>query len=471
MKVIAELLSKHWHGLSQAAYPFSDGTPLASQWPIPAKHFFDHELQLIKNSAGTYFYHSHVGIQAVSASGPLIIEECERPAPYKTDGERTIQLQELFNRTDASLEAGLVATPLNWTGETNGFLVNGKTISNYGIVDNSSKKLDVINVEPNQTYRFRFIAATALSYLSLGFESHTDLQIMEADGSYTKPHSTDLLQMGTGQRFSVLFKTKTCAELEKTGKLDYYMQVESRERPSNTTNYAVLRYHNTCKIQSVNRVSTTSYPAKKAIQLPPTINGLLDYVLEPLFPNNFPRASEVTRRVTINVQQTVNGYTIWQDSNITWTDVASNPIPHTTPAKPYLVALYENATAYLPDYSAAVANGGIDKVTKTFPARIGEVLEIVLQNIGSHTHDGSKGGSLDAHPWHAHGKHFYDIGSGPGAYDSAANEHRLNGTTPVQRDTTMLYRYNQTTQPDEKHGWRAWRLRVEEPGVRNHPTH
>ena len=26
---------KHWHGLSQSVAPFSDGTPLASQWPIP----------------------------------------------------------------------------------------------------------------------------------------------------------------------------------------------------------------------------------------------------------------------------------------------------------------------------------------------------------------------------------------------------------------------------------------------------
>lgn len=33
------------------------------------------------------------------------------------------------------------------------------------------------------------------------------------------------------------------------------------------------------------------------------------------------------------------------------------------------------------------------------------------------------------------------------------------------RDTTMLFRYNTTTQPDEKHGWRAWRLRVQQPGV------
>jgi L-ascorbate oxidase len=38
------LILKHWHGLSQSTLPFSDGSPQASQWPIPPGHFFDHEL-------------------------------------------------------------------------------------------------------------------------------------------------------------------------------------------------------------------------------------------------------------------------------------------------------------------------------------------------------------------------------------------------------------------------------------------
>ena len=223
-----------------AASPFSDGTPLASQWPIPPKNYFDYELRMPNGSAGTYFYHSHEGFQAVSCSGPLIVED--KVPPYKIDGERVIYIQELFNKTDATIEQGLQALPLAWSGETNGFIINGKTISNFGVTDRSSSQLPIIYVEPNSMYRMRFVGATTLTYTALAIEDHTDLQIIEADGGYTKPFSTTFLQLGSGQRFSALLKSNTCDQLEQSGKMDYYIQIESRERPSNITNYAILRY-------------------------------------------------------------------------------------------------------------------------------------------------------------------------------------------------------------------------------------
>ena len=448
-----------------AAYPFSDGTPLASQWPIPPQHFFDYELQMPNGSAGTYFYHSHVGFQAVSCSGPLIVED--KVPPYDVDGERVVHIQELFNKTDTTIEQGLQATPFVWSGETNGFIINGKTISNFGVTDPSSYQIAIIDIEPNRVYRMRFIGGHSLSYATLGVEDHTDLRLIEADGQYTKPYSTTFLQIGSGQRFSALLKSKTCDELKQSGSLDYYIQIESRERPSNITNYAILRYNNSCSIlaSSPTSASNTTYPSRKPIALPPTVNGFLDYVLQPLYPNDFPSASQVTRRVVLNVQQVLDKYIVWKDSNVAWTADANDSVPHSTASQPYLVSLYMDQTAYLPSYSAAVKNGGLDPSTNTFPAKVGEVLEIVLQNIGAHAIDNETGGALDVHPWHAHGEHYYDIGGGPGAFDANVAEERLKNTEPVLRDTTMLFRYNATTQPDEKQGWRAWRLRVQEPGV------
>ena len=49
-----------------------------------------------------------------------------------------------------------------------------------------------------------------------------------------------------------------------------------------------------------------------------------------------------------------------------------------------------------------------DPVTYTWPAKIGEVLEIIWVNTGSLVHDN---GGVDYHPFHAHGGHYYDIGS------------------------------------------------------------
>ena len=399
-------------------------------------------------------------------------DHCDKP--YKTDGERIVYIQELFNKTDSTIEQGLVATPLGWSGETNGFMVNGKTISNYGIVDNSTAQLDVIEVEPDKTYQFRFISANSLTVAIFQFEGHTSnntMQIIEADGGYTQPLPTNILQMGTGQRYSALFKTKTCAELQQAGgKTDYYLQIAGRERPKNITNYAILRYTNTdsCGLTSPQPpYPTNSYPSVPPLTLPPTINGFLDYQLRPLDATTepYPTAAEVNRRIVLNVQQFNAQYSIWLDANVSWVENATDPLPHTSASEPYLVAMYKNETAYLPNYDAAVANMGVDPSTKTFPAKIGEVIEIVFQQLGAVGLNGSTGGGMDTHPWHAHGAHYFDVGGGDGAFDPTILETQLAGTQPVKRDTTILYRYNATTNPGQKHGWRAWRLRVTEPGV------
>lgn len=153
----------------------------------------------------------------------------------------------------------------------------------------------------------------------------------------------------------------------------------------------------------------------------------------------------------MTVHQNIRGFITWATNHYPWTEAV--------PAEPYLVSLYKNDSLEFPDYNRALANNGIDPVTRAFPARIGEVLEIVIQNTGADT------GGLDNHPFHAHGAHYYDIGSGNGTYDPAANEAKLAGTKPVLRDTTMLYKYGTLTGNGTAAGWRAWRLRVTEPGV------
>lgn len=426
-------------------------------------HFFDYELKTATGTAGTYYYHSHVGFQANTATGALIVED-PAGSPYKTDGERIIFLQEFWNQSDTQIERNLQSIPLKWPGEPNGWLINGKSISNSNAVDASTRALGVIDVEPNKTYRFRFIGATALSLALMGFEKHAGLEIIEADAAYTKPYPVNLIQIGSGQRYSALFHAKSCSELKDDGKLDYYVQLESRERNSVVTNYAVLRYKNTCNL-TAERVSTSTNPAEKPMILPPTIDGYLDYVLQPLKDNNFPAAAEVTRRVMMNIQVVQNQYFIWTINNNTWSEDTNDRLPATTPRTPYLVNLYLNESAYLPNYAAALANGGIDPNTRTYPAKIGEVIEIVFQQYGGEADEGFVKGMLDTHPWHGHGAHHYDVGGGEGEWDPATVEEKLKGTQPVLRDTTMLYRYKKSVKQGEKMGWRVWRLRIDQPGV------
>lgn len=162
-----------------AVSPFSDGTPQASQWPIPPLHFFDYEIHVSDSMAGTYFYHSHVGFQAVSAAGPLIVAE-DRP-PYDYDEEKIVFLSDVFTKTNAAIELGLISNPFSFSGETAMVMINGMGGgSANGTFCNAS--LSVIDVEPGKTYRLRFIGSTALTFASLAIEGHDTLTIIEADG-------------------------------------------------------------------------------------------------------------------------------------------------------------------------------------------------------------------------------------------------------------------------------------------------
>lgn len=450
-------LLQHWHGLSMVVAPFSDGTPLASQWPIPPGYFFDYEIRPDEGYAGgTYFYHSHVGFQGVSAAGALIVDEASSLAPYQYDEERILLLGDFFPRTDREIEKGLTSTGGNftWTGEPDAVLVNGLGLpvntdggSSSG---GSGCSMATIDVEPGKTYRLRFIGSTALSFLRVEIEGH-EMEIIEADGQYVQPVPTNYIQIGSGQRYSALLRTKTESELSQSSKGYFYIQLVTLDRPEVRTGYAVLRYPS-----ADNDVDLTTAPSTPPLPVASTSTpGWLDYELRALRPDSdFPSLGQVTRRIVIDVHQTVSeGGNFWVMNGYPWTDAV--------PKSPYLIDIYEGRYDLDAAYERAVDNGsGFDAVTRTFPAKMGEVLEIVWQNQGS---PGT--GGVETHPLHAHGRHVYDLGGGEGTYDAVANEARLYMNPPVRRDTTMLYRYREKTTPGENASWRAWRLRVDDAGV------
>ncbi|KAE8381839.1 Cupredoxin, partial [Aspergillus bertholletiae] len=438
-------VTMHWHGLTAFTAPFSDGTPLASQWPIPPGHFFDYEVRPEPGYAGTYFYHSHVGFQAVTAWGALIVESAQ-PSPYAYDEDRVIALSDLFTKTDEEIQDGLTSSNFTWSGETSAVLVNGQ--GRLATNATGPCRLASISVEPGKTYRLRFIGATALSFVSLSIEGHDVLEIIEADGHYTKPVQTNYLQIASGQRYSVLFKAKTEAELQKAKSRQFYFQLTTMGRPTVLTTFAVLEY------PSSTTTDLVTVPKMPPLPVANITYGWLDYALEPYYPDvDFPTAEDVTRRIIINVHQNVSDHTVWLQNGYDW--VAAFP------KSPYLVDIYTGQLDLDASYKRAIASGsGFDNQTRLFPANMGEVLEIVWQNQGTVSN-----GGVENHPFHAHGRHVYDIGGGDGMYNLTENEIRLKGTRPITRDTSILYAYRKTTTALAPSGWRAWRIRVTDAGV------
>ncbi|EXJ62697.1 L-ascorbate oxidase [Cladophialophora yegresii CBS 114405] len=458
-----ENLTVHWHGLSQRSSPFSDGTPAVSQWPIAPTEFFDYSITPQLGDAGSYFYHSHVGFQSNTAQGVVIVEEAQnRTPPYRYDEDLPLFIQDYFPKNDSAIEQGLVANPFRWSGEAEAISINSFSgNSSFSNASEASCTPHVINFVPGRVYRLRFISATALSLVTIGIENHPNLTIIEADGAYTKPWSTDHVQLGSGQRFSILLQAKTRSELAAAGnKTDFWIRYENRERPNNVSGYALLRYDMTNRSTNL----PPHLPTTPPITLPRNVTDWAEYALEALKPaEKFPRLSEVTRTVYITMQQvirvgsfvngTTNGTLQWAQNNLIWQTVQRE----SNNSAPYLVQLY--TTGQTPNYTAALQNGGWDPYSNAFPALPGEVLDIVwLSNSGPT-------GGWDFHPMHAHGKHYFDLGSGNGTYNATANEVRFGNYTPAPRDTTILYRYATSGQKNYTAGWRAWRIRVTEDDV------
>ncbi|PWY99039.1 hypothetical protein BCV70DRAFT_163380 [Testicularia cyperi] len=165
----------HFHGLAMRLHPVMDGTHMISQWPITPGHYFDYRIPLTAEDAGTYFYHSHVGLQAMTAYGALIVDDppstgtdigtgpatstaqfddrvanpnsqaASRPkvhiqadygldktgksspnAPYAYDEDRVLALGDYWGDHDQDkIAAGLEADPFVWPGSPSSLLLNG----------------------------------------------------------------------------------------------------------------------------------------------------------------------------------------------------------------------------------------------------------------------------------------------------------------------------------------------------------
>ncbi|KAB8337293.1 hypothetical protein FH972_021594 [Carpinus fangiana] len=498
----------HWHGLTQSVAPFSDGTPLASQWPIPPGHFFDYELHPTVDEAGSYFYHSHVGFQTVSANGPLIVEEADKKPPIEYDEERYFVLNELYNKTDEAIVDGLIGAPFVWSGEPEALLVNGHSTP----VVNASNSLcapEVFTVEPSKTYRFRMIGAMALTDITYAFANHTDrMNVVAVDGRYTQPVGVDHLQVDSGQRYDVLLTTYSESDLQDKfgGTREFWIQLETRYRPTVVTGYALLRYSipgytaSDCSTPACYTPGTSRTTLPSSIPSPiPNITALLpaagdnttnewlEYAITPLdtsINSAFPTVDQVTRRVYLsNMQaQLPNKEVPFYVNNHSWSAEPLNSTYASSPAgTPYLVQVYAHGAAAIPQIPRGVTATlrgpnataplytGFDPQLRAYGARVGEVLEIILLNGAGYS------GTYDVHPWHAHGGHYYDIGSGPGFYDAAANEAKLErlrrerGFVPALRDSTVLYRWPADNKVNDTEGtvggWRGWRIRVEDAGV------
>jgi FtsP/CotA-like multicopper oxidase with cupredoxin domain len=189
-----EEVTIHFHGILQQQTPQMDGVGFVTQMPIPSGRTFTYAFHAYP--AGTHMYHSHSGLQSVTAFGALIVDDPERPWEVAEAPSGPIALSDYWEGVDRlTQEEDLLGSPFKWEGEPSNILINGK--KNY-----------VLTLDPGQTYLLRLIGATSLSTLVFGIDQHP-MTVVEVDGKLVVPkRNLTSIEIASGQRYAVMIETK-----------------------------------------------------------------------------------------------------------------------------------------------------------------------------------------------------------------------------------------------------------------------
>ncbi|MEG8028290.1 copper resistance system multicopper oxidase [Sphingomonas aerolata] len=221
-----EETSIHWHGL---LVPFQmDGVPGISFPGIPARTTFTYDFPVVQ--AGTYWYHSHSGLQEqMGHYGPIVIDPAGAD-PIVSDREHVIVLSDhsplhphaifrrlklqggYFNYQKQTL-SGLLAgrdQPAGerrmWggmrmdptdvsdvTGATYTYLVNG-----HGPADNWTALFT-----PGERVRLRIINASAMTNFNVRIPG-LKMTVVQADGQNVRPVAVDEFQIAVAETYDVI---------------------------------------------------------------------------------------------------------------------------------------------------------------------------------------------------------------------------------------------------------------------------
>jgi len=431
-----EPMTVHFHGLFQAGTPQMDGVPAVTQLAIKPGENFTHVFHVKQH--GTYFYHSHFNLQAITGFGLIIIDSTVKP-PVQYDEELSLVISEYWHEDRYGLEAGVIGAPFVWVNEPQSILFNGKTMYNASCPSGYA----VLNVTQGKKYRLRVVGGMALNTMMFAISGH-NLTLFEIDGEYVRPLKISGLEVASGQRYSVL--------LDTTGKTpgDYYMSADIRwlEHQVDRNGIGILHYQRVGSDPSIFTKLVTDYSV-----LPFLINetmGELEYLTAEVnladSSNKMPPGNaDKTIVLTAGTLLLPGGAVRWAINNRT---VMLEDL-HVDQS--FLNLVYNGDT--LPIY--------------TYEYYKDQVIDIVFQLTAAFD------GTCHPHPFHLHGHNFWEYAHGPGSYDHGANPNRTKLTNNIKRDTTMVYPTQWAyfdTPLDPAHftlgcGWKKIRYVADNPGI------
>ncbi|MEV4178600.1 multicopper oxidase family protein [Nonomuraea sp. NPDC049709] len=191
----------HWHGIR--IDPRMDGAPGYSQAATRPGGMFDYVFTV--PDPGTYFYHSHVGMQNDRGLyGPLIVADPREPLGY--DEEFTVVLDDWLD--------GVNGTPDDVLRRLNASTTHDDTIRSHvlgGVAAELRHPYYLVNgrtaddpatfaARPGRRVRFRVINAAADTAFRVALGGHR-MTVTHTDGFPCSPVTVDTFLIGMGERY------------------------------------------------------------------------------------------------------------------------------------------------------------------------------------------------------------------------------------------------------------------------------
>ncbi|AES98819.1 putative laccase [Medicago truncatula] len=443
-------ISIHWHGFRMLRNPWADGPSYVTQCPIQPGGSYTYRFT-IQNQEGTLWWHAHTGFLRATVYGAFIIyPKMGSPYPFSMPTrEFPILLGEWFDRDPMALlrQTQFTGAPPNVSVA---YTMNGQPGDLYRC---SSQGTVRFQVYAGETILLRIINSALNQELFFSIANHR-MTVVAMDAAYTKPSNTRVLMIGPGQTINVLVTAD-----QPPGR--YYMAARAYQTAmnaafDNTTTTAILEYRN-------------RPPSRPILPVLPFFN---DTATSTAFTSRIRGLSKIKvfQNVDVSLLFTVGLGLInctnpnsprCQGPNGTRFAASINNNSFVLPRTTSLMQAYYNGvpgiftTDFPPvppiqfNYTGNVPRGlwTPRKGTKLFKLKYGSNVQIVLQDTSIVT--------VEDHPMHVHGFHFFVVGSGFGNFNPRTDPATFNLVDPPVRNTIG-------TPPG---GWVAIRFKADNPGI------
>lgn len=385
----------HFHGIFQKDSNQMDGPPMVSTCPLSPGDTMLYNFTVDSN-VGSYWYHSHtLGQYQDGFRAMFIINDGEdnKDFPQEYDEEVIVSLADWYGETVDKLAPKF----LNVNNPT-----GAEPIPRNLIINNTMNL--TWNVKPDTTYLLRIGNFGGFVSQYFWIENH-EMTVVQVDGIYVKPNTTERLYITVGQRFDVIIKTKKDAKqnfaiMQKFD--DTMLDVIPGDLQLNCTSF--LMYN-----------QSAPKPEQDIVD---SLDFLDDFYLEPL--DNKELLPDPDHQITLDVKMDNlrNGINYAFFNNITY-------------VAPKVPALITALTTGKDALNSQVYGTN----TNTFVLEKDEIVEIIVNNLDTGTH-----------PFHMHGhvfqtlvrdiKYDADLGEDPHPYDPS--DHADYPKIPMMRDTIFL---------------------------------